>query len=66
MKTRNTRRFRWLRRVLLLAGAVTVVAAAAAGVALTATGVFDRRPGAWTVPLRAAERASGTASASAR
>lgn len=52
MKTRNTRRFRWLRRVLLLAGAVTVVAAAAAGVALTATGVFDRRPGAWTVPLR--------------
>lgn len=42
----------WLARSCALAGSVIVVGAAAALLALAASGVFDRRPGAWTLPVR--------------
>lgn len=43
---------RWLLGSTLVAVALALTAAAAAAVVLATSGVFDRRPGAWTVPLR--------------
>jgi hypothetical protein len=52
MKSPRCRFAVWLRRGALL-GAVSVIAAGAvAAFVLAASGVFDRRPGAWTVPLK--------------
>jgi hypothetical protein len=43
---------RWLVGAVLATGALALTGAAAATVVLATSGVFDRRPGAWTVPLR--------------
>lgn len=43
---------RWLAGSALVVTALALTATAAAAVVLATSGVFDRRPGAWTVPLR--------------
>jgi hypothetical protein len=52
MKSPRSRLARWLGRIALVFGAVLVTAIAAAVFVLAASGVFDRRAGAWTVPVR--------------
>jgi len=42
----------WIQRVLLGALMGTALSLAVVGVILATSGVFDRRPGAWTVPVR--------------
>jgi hypothetical protein len=52
MKSPRSCLARWLGRIALVFGAVLVTAIAAAVFVLAASGVFDRRAGAWTVPVR--------------
>lgn len=52
MKSPRSRLARWLGRIALVFGAVLVPAIAAAVFVLAASGVLDRRAGAWTVPVR--------------
>lgn len=52
MKSPRSRLARWLGRIALVFGAVLVTAIAAAVFVFAASGVFDRRAGAWTVPVR--------------
>ena len=52
MKSSHSRMARWLGRIALVFGAALVPAIAAAAFVLAASGVFDRRAGAWTVPVR--------------
>ena len=52
MKSSRSRVAVWLRRGALLGAVFVIAAGAAAAFVLAASGVFDRRPGAWTVPLK--------------
>jgi monofunctional biosynthetic peptidoglycan transglycosylase len=51
MKPPRSRVAVWIWRTALLTGVMALAAGSAAAFVLAASGVFDRRPGAWTVPV---------------